>query len=597
ALRRRYSAISSWFARLRLTGTRKLLNEFASESLTLGTGGLVLMYALAIPAFEEADEAKWMTTGQYSVTFRDRNDNEIGFRGINIDDAVPLDEVPDVLIRAALATEDRRFFEHYGVDLVGTLRALIENLRANDVVQGGSTLTQQLAKNLFLSSERSITRKIKEAFLAIWLEARLTKREILKLYLDRAYMGGGAFGAEAAAQFYFGKSVRDVSMAEAAMMAGLFKAPTKYAPHINLPAARARANEVLSNLVEAGFYTSGEVYAARLRPATPIEQTKSQAPDWFLDWAFDEVQRIMRGRSDYVLTVRTTVDLELQQAGEEALTQTVRTYGRSGNFKTGALVSMEADGAVRALVGGIDYGDSQFNRATRARRQPGSSFKTYVYARALMGRYSERSTVRDTSPRCGRWSPRNYNGSYGSGRRVSMTDAFRRSLNTTAVKLSLEVGRKNMVDFVETLGISGVRPSCSIALGDTGITPLQHTGGYAVFANGGRSATPYAVTEITNSRGQRVYVHDRDGPKPQQLIPRKAVEQTNRMMNAVVTAGTGKRAALEFTHAVGKTGTSSSYRDAWFMGFTGQYVTGVWLGNDNYRPMRRRRGGGVTGGS
>ncbi|MEO1694191.1 MAG: PBP1A family penicillin-binding protein [Pseudomonadota bacterium] len=597
AVRQRYNAMSSWFARLRLTGSRKFLNEMASETLTLGCGGLVLMYGLALPAFEEADEAKWMTTGQYSVTFHDRNDTEIGFRGINIDDAVPLDEMPDAMVRATLATEDRRFFEHYGVDIIGTLRALIENVRANDVVQGGSTLTQQLAKNLFLSSERSITRKIKEAFLAIWLEARLSKREILKLYLDRAYMGGGAFGTEAAAQFYFGKSVRDVTLAEAAMMAGLYKAPTKYAPHINLPAARARANEVLSNLVEAGYYTAGEVYAARLKPATPIEQTKSQAPDWFLDWAFEEVQRIMRGRDEYVLTVRTTVDLDLQEAGEDALKQTVRTYGRSGRFGTGALVSMNPDGAVRALVGGIDYGESQFNRATRARRQPGSSFKTYVYAAALAGRYSERSTLRDSSPRCGRWSPRNYNGSYGSGRRVSMTDAFRRSLNTTAVKLSLELGRRNVVSFVEKLGIPGVRPSCSIALGDTGITPLQHTGGYAVFANGGKEATPYAITEITNSSGQRVYVRARDADAREQLIPERAVQQTNRLMFAVTTAGTGKRANLDFTHAVGKTGTSSSYRDAWFMGFTGELVTGVWLGNDNYRPMRKRGGGGVTGGS
>lgn len=596
AVRNSFNAASSWFARLRLTGSRRLLNELASEAVSLLCGGFIVLYALAIPAFEEADEAKWMTTGQYSVTFVDRSNTEIGFRGIKIDDAVPLDEIPDHVIRATLATEDRRFFEHYGVDLFGTLRALIENVRANDVVQGGSTLTQQLAKNLFLSSERSITRKIKEAFLAIWLEARLSKQEILKLYLDRAYMGGGAFGVEAAAQFYFGKSIREVTLAEAAMMAGLYKAPTKYAPHVNLPAARARANEVLSNLVEAGFYTSGEVYAARLKPATPIEQVKSDAPDWFLDLAFEEVQQIMRGRGDYILTVRTTVDLDLQQSAEQVLTSTVRRFGRSNNFRTGALVALEPSGAVRAIVGGVDYGESQFNRATRARRQPGSSFKTYVYAAALENGLSPRAVLRDSPVRCGRWSPKNYNGSTGSGRRISLTDAFRRSLNTTAVRLSLNVGRKEMVSYVEKLGLRGVRPSCSIALGDTGITPLEHTGGYAVFANGGREARPFSVLEITNSRGQRVFVRSRDRKAPKQIIPRRVVERTNQLMYSVVTAGTGRRAAIDFTHAVGKTGTSSSYRDAWFMGFTGQYVVGVWFGNDNYRPMRRR-GGGVTGGS
>ena len=598
SFRDRYNAASSWFARMRLTGFPRLLNELASDALTLGAGGMAVFYVLALPAFDEADEAKWLSTGQFSVNFLDRNGNEIGHRGINIDDAVPLDEIPDVLIKATLATEDRRFFEHYGVDIFGTLRALIENLRANDVVQGGSTLTQQLAKNLFLSPERSIKRKIKEAVLAIWLEARLSKREILKLYLDRAYMGGGAFGAEAAAQFYFGKSVRDINMSEAAMMAGLFKAPTKYAPHINLPAARARANEVLTNLVEAEFYTSGQVYAARLAPAKPVDRIQTDSPDWFLDWAFEEVQRLMKGRNEFVLTARTTIDLDLQLSAEKVLETTVANYGRSNNFKQGALVSMEPNGAVRALVGGVDYGDSQFNRATKARRQPGSSFKTYVYAAALQNGYSIRNRLRDSTITCGRWSPKNYNGSSGSGRRVSMTDAFRRSLNTTAVRLSMSVGRKKVVNYVETLGLTGIKPSCSMALGDTGLTPLEHTGGYATYANGGKRVLPFGIIEITNSSGRTVYDHARDAPEAKQIVPRRVAAQTNQLLHSVVEAGTGKRAKLEFTHAVGKTGTSSSYRDAWFMGFTGQFVTGVWLGNDNYRPMYKRRGrGGVTGGS
>lgn len=595
-------------ARFRLTGWRRVANELASEALTLGIGGIIVMYMLAIPAFKEIDEKNWLAMDQFSVTFQDKNGNVIGKRGINLNNAVPLEEIPDVMVKATLATEDRRFFEHIGVDFLGTFRALVENIRANDVVQGGSTLTQQLAKNLFLSPERSIVRKLKEVYLSFWLEARLTKRQILKLYLDRAYMGGGAFGVEAAAQFYFGKSVRDINMAEAALMAGLYKAPTKYAPHVNLPRSRARANEVLSNLVEAGYYSAGQVYDARLNPAQPVDNRDADSPDWFLDFAYEEIQKKIRDKRDFVLTARTTIDVPLQQAAEQAVSSqlTSSTRRRSSNRRrrrrnsseiTAALVSMERDGAVRAIVGGLDYGESQFNRATHAKRQPGSSFKVYVYAKALESGYSSRSTLRDSGVRCGRWSPRNYNGSYGSGSRISMTDALRRSLNTTAVAMSLKVGRKKVIELTERLGIKGIRPSCSMALGDRGITPIEHVGGYAAFANGGLRAEPYALLDVYNSQGELVYSRTRDEPKPARVFSRKVAEQMNQMMETVVSGGTGRRAQLEFTHAVGKTGTSSSYRDAWFMGFTGRYVTGVWVGRDNFRPVYRSGGRGMTGGS
>lgn len=598
----RFNATSSFFARFRLTGWRRIANELASEALTLGTGGAILMYALALPAFQEIDEKNWLALDQFSVTFQDKDGNVIGKRGINLNDAVPLEEIPEHMIKAALATEDRRFFEHIGVDFLGTFRALVENIRANDVVQGGSTLTQQLAKNLFLSPERSITRKLKEVFLSFWLEARLTKRQILKLYLDRAYMGGGAFGVEAASQFYFGKSVREINIAEAAMLAGLFKAPTKYAPHINLPASRARANDVLSNLVEAGFYTAGQVYNARLNPAQPIENRDTSSPDWFLDFAYEEIQKKIKDKSDFVLTARTTIDTGLQEAAEQAVQSQLGRSGTSSRRRrrstiTSALVSMETDGAVRAIVGGLDYGESQFNRATSAKRQPGSSFKVYVYATALENGYSSRSALRDSGVRCGRWSPRNYNGSYGSGARISMTDALRRSLNTTAVAMSLRVGRKKVIELTKRLGIKGIRPSCSMALGDRGITPIEHVGGYASFANGGYRADPYAILDVYNSQGDLVYSRERDEPKPQRVFARRVAEQMNQMMETVVTGGTGRRAQLEFTHAAGKTGTSSSYRDAWFMGFTGRYVTGVWVGRDDFKPVYRSGGRGMTGGS
>ncbi len=586
-----WNAGSSFFARFRLTGWRKAANELACEALTLGTGGLVVLYALALPALTEFDEARFLT-GQYSVKFLDRNGNEIGKRGILHNDAVPLEEIPEAIIKATLATEDRRFFEHIGVDFLGTTRALVENVRANSVVQGGSTLTQQLAKNLFLSSERSITRKIKEVFLAFLLESRFTKREILKMYLDRAYMGGGAFGVEAASQFYFGKSVREVNLAEAALLAGLYKAPTSFAPHVDLAASRARTNEVLSNLVEAGFYTAGQVHDARIHPAKIIDNENTKSPDWFLDWAFEEVRRIAKGKNEYVLTARTTVDLTLQAAAEEALVSAIQHDGRYKRVRSGALVSMETDGAVRAIVGGTDYGQSQFNRATSARRQPGSSFKPYIYAMALDKGYRPGSTVRDSSPSCGNWRPKNYNGSYGSGRRINLSYALAKSLNTTAVALSQELGRKNVVEFVESLGVTGNRPTCSMALGDGAVTVLEHTGGFATFANGGKLAKPYGILELVNSRGEVIYTRERDEPPPPQIVPRQVAEGLNQMMQQVIEGGTGGSAKLDFTHAVGKTGTSSSYRDAWFMGFTGKYVTGVWLGNDDFRPTAR-----VTGGS
>lgn len=597
-LKNSYASLSSFFAKFRLTGWRRLASEAASESITIGTGGLLALYALALPAFVEIDEGRWKAMSQISVKFLDSSGNEIGKRGINLNDAVPLEEIPDHMIKSALATEDRRFFEHIGIDFIGTARALFENLRANDVVQGGSTITQQLAKNLFLTSERSMTRKIKEVFLSLWLESRLSKREILKLYLDRAYMGGGAFGVEAASQFYFGKSVRNVNLAEAALLGGLFKAPTKYAPHINLPLSRARTNEVLSNLVEAGYYTAGEVHVARLNPAKVVQNRHGDSPDWFLDWGFEEVQRLMRDKGHYVLTARTTVDLSLQKAAEEALQATVTAgRGRRSNPDAGAMVVLETDGAVKALVGGTDYGESQFNRASSARRQPGSSFKLYPYAAALeTGEFTMNSMVRDSAVSCGRWAPKNYNGGHGSGARVPISYAFKRSLNTTAVFLSLKVGRSKVVALTQRLGVSGVRPTCSMALGDTGITPLEHTGGYAAFANGGKLAKPYGILEMFNSKGELVYSRDRDEPPAPQVISPKVVAQMNRMLQLVVTEGTGQRAALDFTTAVGKTGTSSSYRDAWFMGFTGKYVTGVWLGNDDFRPVFRD-GRGVTGGS
>ncbi len=584
-----WSAYSSFFGKFEVKGFVRALDELACETLTLSVGALLVITTFALPAFEVA-QGKINLADEYSVTFLDRYGNEIGKRGLLRDDSVPLEEIPDYMIKATLATEDRRFFEHFGVDVMGTFRALAANARHDTVVQGGSSLTQQLAKNMFLSPERSLTRKIKEAFIAIYLENHYTKLEILKLYFDRAYLGGGSYGVEAAAQYYFGKSIREVNLAEAAMLAGMFKAPTRYAPHVNLAASRARANEVLSNMVEAGYMSEGQVYGARMNPAKIVERTDTNTPDYFLDWAFEQVQTLMQGQEDHILVARTTVDFGLQKMAEHALQDTIATSGHARHFEQGAMVVMENDGAVRAMVGGKDYGESQFNRAAHAYRQPGSSFKPYVYLTALENGFTPTTVVSGSGAACGRWSPKNYSGDRGG--QMMMKDALAKSINTIAVKLSLQVGREKVMANMQKLGVTHLKKTCSLALGDQGMTPLEHTANYAVFASGGLQSHAYGIEEIHALQGRLLYSHVNDRPARKQLFDVKVVEGLNTMMQAVVTSGTGKRAQLDYTHSVGKTGTSSNYRDAWFVGFTGQYVAGVWLGNDDFTPMAR-----VTGGS
>ena len=575
--------------RFRVTGFTRAVFEVAGDGLTLAAGGAVLMLALAIPAFQ-ATHGDWRTKGDLAVTFLDRYGNEIGKRGVKQSDAVPLEEMPDHLIKAVLATEDRRFFDHFGIDVLGTGRALVENLRANAVVQGGSSLSQQLAKNLFLSNERTLDRKIKEAFLALWLETNLPKRDILKLYLDRAYMGGGTFGVEAASEFYFGKSVKDVTLAEAALLAGLFKAPARYAPHINLPAARARANEVLTNMVQAGFMTEGQVIGARRHPADIVErQATAGAPDYFLDWAFERVKEIAPP-GERVLTVRTTIDMGLQHAGEEAIESTLRQYGPAYFVKQAAMVAVDPDGAVRAMVGGRDYGESQFNRAVDALRQPGSSFKPFVYATAMMNGFTPKSVVQDAPICLGDWCPKNYGGTFSGP--VTLTTALAKSINVIPVRLAQAFGRDKIVETAHRMGItSDLRITRSLPLGSSEVSVVDMAGAYAVFANGGYKATPYPFTQIISSRGDILFDHRRDTPPPERVLDEKVVGEMNSMLVNVPEWGTGGRAKLDGIRVAGKTGTTSAYRDAWFCGFTGNYVAAVWFGNDGYTSTRRLTGG------
>jgi penicillin-binding protein 1A len=601
--RQAYENFSAFMARFQMRGFSWLAVELACETLTLGLGAGVVAMALATSAFNITSD-DWLKKQDLAVTFLDRYGSVVGQRGIKHDDAVPLEQYPDHLIKAVLATEDRRFYDHFGIDVVGTARALTVNARSSGVVQGGSSITQQLAKNLFLSNERTITRKINEAFLAIWLEHRLTKQEILKLYLDRVYMGGGTFGIQAAAEFYFGKSVRDVNLSEAAMLAGLFKAPAKYAPHVNLPAARARAHDVLDNLVDAGFMTASQVAVAQRNPATPVDRARETSPDWYLDFAFREIVKLAEdGKlgSDRVLTVRTALDSNIQKRAESVIETKLREQGRSLHVSQSAAVVMEPDGTVRAIVGGRDYGESQFNRATEAARQPGSSFKPYVYLTALMtGRFNPNTKVTD-SPTCiGNYCVHNYSGGYAGSLPLAM--ALARSLNTIAIKLSIaigngdsRVGRAKIIDTCRRLGITTpLEDTPSLPVGQSDVVPIEHSAAYAAFANGGKKTLAYAAVEVRNSRGEVLYRHDRDAPPQVQAVPLSKVIELGSMMKKVVEVGTARRAQLgEGIDVIGKTGTTNGYRDAWFCGYTGVMGGCVWYGNDDNESMRNVTGGSI----
>jgi len=603
-VRELYERFSDFMDRFHTAGWRRwVVVEPLSEMATIGLGGMVLMLALAIPAFQETSDEDWLKKTDIAVVFLDRYGTEIGTRGIKQNDAVQLDELPDHLIKAVLATEDRRFYEHFGIDFAGTVRAVMTNARAGGVVQGGSSLSQQLAKNLFLSNERTIERKVKEAFLAIWLETRLSKHDILKLYLDRAYMGGGTFGVNAAAIYYFGKSAKDVNLAEAAMLAGLFKAPTKFAPHINLPAARARANVVLDNLVDAGFMTEGQVFGARRNPATPVDRRDQGAPNYYLDYAFDEMKKLVNAFpktiTERTFIARTALDQNLQRAADNAVDSILKQYGREYNAHQAAAVLADLDGSVRAMVGGRDYGQSQFNRATDAARQPGSSFKPYVYATALMNGFKPTSIVVDSPVCIGNWCPQNYGRSFSGS--ITLITALTKSINVIPVKLSIalgngnpKVGRAKIVEMARKFGIKSPLPDTpSLPIGADEVNVLEHTVAYATFPNRGMAVAPHAILEVKSAAGETIWRFDRDGQQPRQAITPQVASDMVMMMNKVVEEGTARRAQLSGVKAAGKTGTTNAYRDAWFVGYTGNYVLGVWYGNDDYQPLNRMTGGSL----
>jgi penicillin-binding protein 1A len=504
-------------------------------------------------------------------------------------------ELPVILSQAAIAMEDRRFYNHLGIDVIGLMRAALKNLFKGRIVQGGSTITQQVAKVVFLTPERTLKRKIQEVLLAFWLEHKFTKDQILTIYLNRIYLGAGAYGVDAAARRYFGKSAREVSLSEAAMLAGLIKAPSRYAPTRDMARARARASLVLEAMVKNGFLASEEAAMARRDPARLAPETvPGGGSRYFADWVLEQVPSFV-GRDHRALTVVTTLDPALQQAAELAVARLLAGDGARRGVAQAGLAALGRGGAVRAMVGGKDYRVSQFNRATQALRQPGSAFKLVVYAAAFEAGLRPDDRLEDGPVEIDGWSPRNYDGRYRG--LVTLREAFARSINTVAVKVGQRAGVRGMIKMARRLGITSKLPArASLALGAGEVSLLELTAAYAALANGGVRALPHGIVMIMDRNGDELY--RRAGSGGGAVMSQAALDGMTDLLGAAVSWGTGRAAALDarFGAVFGKTGTSQDFRDAWFVGFSqggimDGVVTGVWLGNDDATPTDHVTGG------
>jgi penicillin-binding protein 1A len=520
------------------------------------------------------------------VDFRGRALATRGDRGGAV---LSLKQMPNYVPQAFVAIEDRRFYAHYGVDPFGIARAALANILHRGVSQGGSTITQQLAKNLFLTQERTIHRKLQEVLLALWLERKFSKTQILELYFNRVYFGSGAYGIEQAAQRYFGKSAKNLSLAEAALLAGLVRAPSRLAPTRNFDAAEKRAKIVLKVMAELGFINNAKERVALAHPPRIVAQAGNGSINYVADWVMDALNDVI-GHVDEDITVTTTIDAGLQANAEKALDEELAKKGDKYKVSQGALVAMTPDGAVRAMIGGRDYAQSQFNRAVAARRQPGSAFKPFVYLTALEGGLTPDSTRDDRPIRIKNWQPENYGHEYFGP--VTLTQGLALSLNTVSVRLTLEFSPARVIRTAHRLGIaSHLEPNASIALGTSEVSLLELTGAYAPFANGGFADVPHVIERITAGNGKLLYL--RDGRSPGRIIDARYVAMMNEMMQQTLLIGTARHATFTGWPAAGKTGTSQDFRDAWFIGYTAHLVTGVWLGNDDGSATKHVTGGGM----
>ena len=547
--------------------------------------GLVIYVGAHLPPIQSLEIPKRPPTIQ--ITGLDGS--VLASRGEMAGANVSLKDLPPYLPKAFIAIEDRRFYSHYGVDPVGIARAAVTNLMHRGVSQGGSTLTQQLAKNLFLTQERTMARKLQEVELALWLERKHSKSEILELYLNRVYFGSGAYGVEAAAQRYFGKSAKSVTVAEAAMLAGLVKSPSRLAPNRNPEGAAQRAQIVLSAMADAKFITDAQAQASIGHPSYNVKPVGAGTVNYVADW-IGEVLDDLVGQIDQSIVVETTIDPKLQSVAEASIIDELAAKSVKFNVSQGALVAMTPDGAVRAMVGGRNYAESQYNRAVTARRQPGSAFKPFVYLTAVEAGLTPETIRQDAPIDVKGWKPENYTHEYFGS--VTLTQALAMSLNTVAIRLGLEVGAKNVVRTAHRLGISSkLDANASIALGTSEVSLIELVGAYAPFANGGLGVSPHVVTRIRTNEGKVLYTRPADGLG--QVIEPRSVAMMNTMMQETLISGTARKAEIPGWTAAGKTGTSQDYRDAWFIGYTANLVTGVWLGNDDNSPTKKATGGGL----
>ena len=552
---------------------------------TIAVIGVVIWVGAHLPAIQSLEIPKRPPTIQ--ITGLDGS--LLASRGEAPGSNVALKDLPPYLPNAFIAIEDRRFYSHYGVDPIGIARAVVANISHRGVSQGGSTLTQQLAKNLFLTQERTMARKLQEVELALWLERKHSKSEILELYLNRVYFGSGAYGVEAAAQRYFGKPARNVTVAEAAMLAGLVKSPSRLAPNRNPEGAEARAQIVLAAMAEAKFISDAQAKAATGHASYKVKPAGAGTLNYVADW-IGEVLDDLVGQIDQSIVVETTIDPKLQSVAEAAIIDELAAKSVKFNVTQGALVAMTPEGAVRAMVGGRNYADSQYNRAVTAKRQPGSAFKPFVYLTAIEGGLTPETIRQDAPLDLKGWRPENYSHEYFGA--VTLTQALAMSLNTVAVRLVLEVGPKNVVRTAHRLSISSkLEANPSIALGTSEVSVIELVGAYAPFANGGLGVSPHVVTRIRTGEGKLLYARQPDQLSP--VIEPRHVAMMNTMMQETLLSGTARKAEIPGWMAAGKTGTSQDFRDAWFVGYTANLVTGVWLGNDDNSPTKKATGGGL----
>ena len=547
--------------------------------------GIIGFYAVQLP-----QSSSWAVPKRPpNVKILSVNGKLLANRGITGGESISLSHMSPYIPQALIAIEDRRFHSHFGIDPMGLVRASIKNLFAGRVVQGGSTITQQLAKNLFLKPERTFRRKIQEVILSFWLEAKFTKNEILEIYLNRVYFGSGSYGVDAASRRYFSKSSRDVNLAEAALLAGLLKAPSRLSPARNPQKAEKRAQIVLSAMRRARFINDREAATALSMPSTHAKSYWSGAENYVADWIMNDLKALVGPITENVI-VETTLDLDLQKAAEAEIRAALEKRGKALQVSQAALVSLDGTGAVRALVGGRDYATSQFNRAMDAKRQPGSAFKPMVYLAALENGSTPSSIRQDAPVRIGKWQPKNYDNKYRGA--VSLKTAMSKSLNTIAAQLTMEVGPRNIVNLAHRLGInSKLTANASIALGTSEVSLLELTSAYAPFANGGYIARPYVIKRVKTKSGKLLYQHKYG--ESERVISPSHIGPMNAMMIDVVKNGTGKAARLKNWPVGGKTGTSQNFRDGWFIGYTTNLTTGIWFGNDNGQPTNKVTGGAL----